>query len=132
MLERYCGFLHFTNMKGDVLAEKRGGSEDKQLIEAYKNVYNNGTQFRSQGFFQGVLSSKELKIKSKILNIAGLQIADILAYPLKQEILIENKRIIDLPKEDIFGKRICDIVQSKYNRHIYEGRIYGYGKIFLK
>lgn len=35
MLERYCGFLHFNNAKGDVLAESRGGSEDKQLKEAY-------------------------------------------------------------------------------------------------
>ena len=58
MLERYCGFLHFNNAKGDVLAESRGGSEDKQLKEAYFNIYESGTQFRRSPFFQNVLTSK--------------------------------------------------------------------------
>lgn len=39
MLERYCGFLHFISAQGDVLAESRGGKEDKQLKEEYRNIY---------------------------------------------------------------------------------------------
>jgi hypothetical protein len=58
-------------------------------------------------------------------------LADLLAYPLKQEILIENGRISDTPDE-LFGKRVCEIIRKKYNRHFYDGRIYGYGKVFLK
>lgn len=81
ILERYCGFLHFHNAKGDVLAESRGGSEDKQLKEAYRGIYNSGTQYRPPQFFHSVLTSKEIKIKPKIANIAGLQLSDLLAYP---------------------------------------------------
>jgi hypothetical protein len=44
-----------------------------------------------------VLTSKEIKLKPKNANIAGTQLADLLAYPLKQEILVENGRISDVP-----------------------------------
>ncbi len=77
MLERYCGWLHFHNAEGDVLAESRGGTEDRQLKAAYRRTYNDGTQFRGPSFFQSVLTSKEIKLKSKNSNIAGLQIADL-------------------------------------------------------
>ena len=90
MLERYCRFLNTIHATGDVLAESRGGSEDRQLKEAYKAVYNSGTQLRSPAYFQKTLTSHEIKIKPKTANIAGLQISDVLAYPGKQELLIEQ------------------------------------------
>ena len=131
LLERYCGFLHFHSAKGDVLAESRGGTEDRQLKEAYRSVYNSGTQFRSPNFFQEVLTSKEIKIKPKNANIGGLQICDIIAHPLKQEILMENNRI-DKAEEGRFGEKVCKVIRGKYNQQYYTGRIEGYGKIFLK
>jgi len=131
MLERYCGFLHFYNGKGDVLAESRGGTEDRQLKEAYACIYSSGTQYRPPVFFQKVLTSKELKLKPKTANIAGIQLSDLLAYPLKQEILVENKRLPDTMTE-VFGKKVCEIVRSKYNQQFYTGKVYGYGKVFLK
>ena len=51
LLERYCGMLNHYNVKGDVLAESRGGREDTQLKEAYKKVYEGGTNFRRSNFF---------------------------------------------------------------------------------
>lgn len=130
MLERYCGWLHFHNAKGDVLAESRGGTEDRQLKGAYIRTYSDGTQFRGPVFFQSVLTSKEIKLKSKGSNIAGLQLADLLAYPVKQEILLESGKIAHI--KDTFGKEIGRIINPKYNRHFYKGRVCGYGKIFLK
>ncbi|OYD17179.1 hypothetical protein CH333_01780 [candidate division WOR-3 bacterium JGI_Cruoil_03_44_89] len=129
ILERYCGFLNFTGGIGDVLGESRGGKEDKQLKEAYKRVYSKGTLWREPNFFQSALSSKEIKSKPKRSNIAGLQLADILAYPVKQEILLDNKRISD--PGDVFGKKICRVIKTKYNKHLYRGYIKGYGKIFI-
>ncbi|HOC52321.1 MAG TPA: DUF3800 domain-containing protein [Caldisericia bacterium] len=132
ILERYCGFLDFHNAKGDVLAEARGGAEDKQLKEAYRNIYNSGTQFRKPKFFHNVLTSKEIKLKPKSANIAGLQLSDLLAHPLKQEILIEQNKI-SRSKDNVFANKVCEIVnRKKYNREFYDGRIYGYGKVFLK
>jgi len=129
MLERYCGYLNFRNAQGDVLAESRGGTEDQQLKVAYRAVYNAGTQWRGTEFFQRSLTSSEIKLKQKLRNIAGLQLADLLAYPSKQEILIEE-RVINDPGDN-FGKQICQRIQIKYNKQEYEQRIKGYGKIFL-
>jgi len=130
MLERYCGYMHFIGAKGDVMAESRGANEDRQLKMAYKKLFFEGTLHRTKGFFQQVLTSKEIKLKSKKENIAGLQIADLLAHPLKQEMLFDEGRIKSW--EDTFGKEICRAVLIKYNVQEYTGASQGYGKIFLK
>jgi hypothetical protein len=129
LLERYCGFLKFYNAQGDVMAESRGGNEDIKLKEAYHSFYTAGTYYRPPDFFQRALTSCQMKLKPKSANIAGLQVADLLAYPVKQEILLDNHRISD--SGDVFSKEICKIIVSKYNQQVYEGRISGYGKVFL-
>jgi hypothetical protein len=130
LLERYCGFLNRFNAQGDVMAESRGGAEDRQLGAAYRRLYDSGTFFRDAGFFQRVLTSKEIKLKSKLANIAGLQVADLLAYPCKQEILMMEERIED--PGDTFGHEICRRIAPKYNRRYLDGRVKGYGQVFLK
>ena len=81
MLERYAGWLVYKNVVGDVMAESRGGEEDLQLKQAYRRAYESGTQHFSHEKFQLGLTSKDLKIRPKSANIAGLQLADVLAYP---------------------------------------------------
>jgi hypothetical protein len=75
-----------------------------------------------------VLTSKEIKIKDKINNIAGLQLADILAHPSRREILLENKMKLDSRKY-IFTERIVDILKIKYDMQ--DGKVNGAGKNFL-
>lgn len=130
MLERYCGYLNFHNAQGDVLAESRGGKEDFQLKKAYKRVYESGTYYRKSDFFKKALSSKEIKLKPKSANIVGLQLADLLAHPCKSEILFENQRIDKW--DNVFGRQICKSISGKYNRQVYQGRVQGYGKVFIK
>lgn len=129
ILERYCGFLNYFNARGDVMAEARGGTEDKQLKSAYRRIYESGTLWRNGDFFQKALTSKEIKLKRKKANIAGLQLSDCLVYPIKQTMLLEQKRIKD--PGDVFGKRVYEKVSKKFNRQIYDGRVWGYGKIWL-
>ncbi len=129
LLERYCGFLNFHNAQGDVMAESRGATEDQELRKEYQKLYRDGTGYRGSKFFQQALTSSEIKLKPKSKNIAGLQLSDLLAHPSKQEILIEEKRIDDLG--DTFGSQMCQNMKTKYNRHVYDGRIKGYGKVFL-
>jgi hypothetical protein len=128
MMERYCGWLNFSGDEGDVLAESRGGREDHQLKAAYGTVHKSGTRFRSAEFFQKVLTSKELKLKPKVHNIAGLQIADLLAYAAKRRLLFEAKAG---PALTGYTSQVAELLEPKYNRHVYSGRTWGYGKIFL-
>jgi hypothetical protein len=72
----------------------------------------------------------EIKLKPKSANIAGLQVADLLAYPCKQEILMMEGRIED--PGDMFGHEICRRIAPKYNRRYFNGRVRGYGRVFLE
>lgn len=130
ILERYCIFLNSRGARGDVMAEKRGGEEDGQLKGAYRNIYHNGTLHQPKENFQKTLTSVEIKLKPKEKNIAGLQLADLLAYPIKQEILIENGCISTVG--DVFGRKICEAIKDKYDRHFYTGETRGCGKVFIK
>jgi len=130
LLERYCGFLNHFHAQGDVMAESRGRREDQQLRAAYHRVYENGTYFHEAEFFQRVLTSKEIKLKPKSANSAGLQLADLLAYPCKQEILAAERKIED--PGDVFGKEVGRRIEAKYNRHYLDGRVWGYGKVLLE
>jgi hypothetical protein len=129
LLERYCGFLQFLNSIGDVLSESRGGREDLQLKKAYRHIYQKGTRHRKDNFFQNVLTSGEIKIKPKTANIVGLQVTDLLVYHAKQDMLVE--RCIIPETRSPFAKSICEIINDKYNRQKYNGRVDGYGKKFI-
>ncbi len=129
MLERYCGWLNYKNAVGDVMAESRGRVEDFQLKREYQEFYKAGTQYCGVTTARKVLTSKEIKLKSKAANIPGLQLADILAYPVKQAMLLD-KGCIDNPGDN-FGKRLYEVAKGKFNKNEQTGQIDGYGKKWL-
>jgi hypothetical protein len=129
LLQRYCGYLNHVNRCGDVLAESRGGREDRLLRDSYARVYQRGVWVTRAEFFQQALTSGQLKIKPKSANIAGLQLADVLGHPVRQAILREKGHLEDTAPP--FAARLLEIVDSKFNRHLYDGRVWGYGKVFF-
>jgi hypothetical protein len=130
LLERFVLFLHYSRNKGDVMVEKRGGKEDGKLFESYERLFNNGTDNIPKGSWQSCLTSKQLKLRDKSANVAGLQLADLIAHPSRREILLDNQLIVD--NRDVFGDQISAILrQSKYLRNRRTGQIEGYGKKLL-
>jgi len=121
LLERFVFFLRRNIVVGDIMAESRGGKEDHRLKNAFSRLWERGTDYVSHELLQGVLTSRELKIKPKISNIAGLQLADLIAYSSRAEILAENK----IPEIHLrnFTRKIIEILQTKYDKD--ENRIYG-------
>jgi hypothetical protein len=130
LLERYCGYLNYFNARGDVLAESRSGTADRLLKKAFTGTFFGGTYWRDPQFFQRALTSRELKLKKKSDDIGGLQLADLLAHPVKQEILNDHQKI--QLTGTTFGERLCAAIQKKFNRRFSDGRIQGYGKVFLE
>jgi len=121
LLERYAIFLEQRKAQGDVMAESRGGKEDRKLKDSFCRLWKGGTEYVTPERFQKVLTSKQLKVKPKANNISGLQIADIIAHPSRTEILLENsKRDTQLAP---FAKKVVAILEGKYYQH--EGRIFG-------
>jgi hypothetical protein len=130
LLERYVLFLHYNNHRGDVMVESRGGREDHQLQDSYARLYERGTDNIPPERWQARLTSAELKVRPKTANIAGLQLADLIAHSSRREVLIEHQLVVD--DRDTFGDQICAILrQSKYHRNWRTGQIEGYGKKLL-
>jgi Protein of unknown function (DUF3800) len=128
LLERFVGWLTSTKGQGDVMAESRGASEDRELLEAFEATLEKGTLFRSSQEFQNVLTSKKVKLKKKEHAIPGLELADLLAYPLKREIIAERRG--DTPPTD-FSAALLDAARLKLNCQANTGKISGFGKVWL-
>jgi len=130
LLERYVLFLHYANARGDVMVEQRGGAEDRKLKRSYQRLYEHGNENIPAERWQARLTSRELKVKPKSANIAGLQLADLIAHPSRRETLIEHALLVD--SRDVFGDQISAILRlDKYHRRKQTGQIEGYGKKLL-
>ena len=124
LLERYVLWLHYRGANGDVMGEVRGGSADRRLERSFSRHYKNGTRWVRRDVMQKRLTSSSLKLKRNDKNIAGLQIADVLAHP--SALYIRSIHAGDV--EPIgFGRQIVDLlVESQYNRS-WKGVIEGFG-----
>ena len=121
LLERFIFFLGRHRSHGDVMAESRGGKEDRRLKDSFAGLWARGTDHVEPDQFQKRLTSKQLKVKTKANNISGLQLADIVAHPSRNEILQENG-VLDR-KIAPFARQIIEVLQTKYDRQ--GSRIFG-------
>jgi Protein of unknown function (DUF3800) len=128
LLERYVLNLARTNQVGDVLVESRGEKENRQLERAYQHIYQYGTDQVRVGVFRERLTSSQLKIKPKSANVAGLQLADMIANPSCRS-LICKKTGEEMTAD--FGKQVQAILaRNKYLRRR-DGLIAGWGTKWL-
>ena len=129
LLQRFAGYLNHINRVGDILGESRGGREDRLLKESYSRVFERGVWMTRSEVFQTALTSSELKLKPKSANISGLQLADLLGHPVKQWTLNHYGHAAD----DLapFAQRLMEVVQGKFNRQLYDGRVEGYGVVLF-
>lgn len=79
--------------------------------------------------FQSALTSKELKLKPKSANIAGLQLADLLGHPVKQWTLRHFGHTAEQPAP--FAARLMEVIEGKFNRQLYDDRLEGYGVVLF-
>jgi hypothetical protein len=113
LLERFVFFLNGVGACGDVMAESRGGKADRRLKASFLRLWEEGTEYVKPERFQQTLTSRQLKVKPKLNNISGLQLADLLAHPSRNEILRE-KELLD--RMGPFAVRVIEILQTKYYR----------------
>jgi hypothetical protein len=121
LIGRLRGFLHTHGGQADVMVESRGAKEDRGLQQAYDDQYRRVTRCMSGAEFQRVLTSKYIKFRRKEHNIAGLQLADLIATPSKVAILAANHRPLVAPPSR-FSLRVEQEIRRKYNQ---------YGRVFL-
>jgi len=92
----------------------RGKKENIGLESSYSRLYEGGTQYVSKKIFQRRLTTKKLKISDKTANVAGLQLADLIANPSMRSMVCAKT---DTPMTAEFGRRVVEILERhKYRR----------------
>jgi hypothetical protein len=114
LLERFVFYLNRRDAQGDAMAESRGGKEDRRLKDSFERLWKNGTDYVAPEEFRKSFSSRQLKVKTKANNIAGLQLADLIAHPIRNEILEEQGFLAG--RISPFGRELINILQGKYDR----------------
>lgn len=115
LLERIAHWARYTTHHGEppccvrLIAESRGPKvEDRQLREAYDRFCDHGTRYGQAETIRTYCSSLEMRIKRE--NVAGLQLADMLAYPIARRVVSEvDPRTWDVIKPKIYDGTIGNI-----------------------
>lgn len=93
------GGLHRTGATADVMAEARGSREDNQLLQEYEHFRRHGDQWLTGSEVRATYPNA-IQFRRKDQNIAGLQIADLLAYPQKMDIVQRHGLPMHAPPSD--------------------------------
>ena len=100
----YLDGVKRSNIELTTIIEKRGKKEDSSLLAYYNSLIDRGTYWvtadRIKSYF------KNFQMKAKQDNIIGLQVADLIAYPITRHILDENavNLSFDIIKRNIYTK----------------------------
>ena len=73
------------NGKISAVVERRGKREDKNLLSYYQQLLEKGTYWVAAERMKNHMESLDFKWKAD--DVAGLQIADLIAYPLTRHVL---------------------------------------------
>ena len=122
LLNRSRGFLRKMHGKADILVESRGKVEDQQIMNAYVGLRTTGSLYGKADDYKKVYLAETLVLKRKETNIAGLQLADLIAFGQKIQTVLENNRPFTRPLSR-FTKRLNDAVDpmvNQYGRYLLE------------
>lgn len=106
--------LKDTSKQLEIIIEKRGKKEDKKLDEHFQRLLSRGTAYVSAERLQEV--GLKITFRDKKENINGLQLADLIAYPIARYV-IEPKRAN--PAFDVLKKKIYTKNGKRYGLKIF-------------
>jgi hypothetical protein len=128
IVERFALWLHRHNYVGDVLGEARTEWHDGRLRRAFRYQYDNGSKFLRPEVAKLRLISRELRLRPKTADIAGLQVADLLAHPAHRTFKFMQQ---DIPIPDDYGASLVRELELVYDRNPVTKLIRGYGRKWL-
>ena len=107
IIERTVFYLDDIGL-GDInlttIIECRGKKEDKALLDYYNKILDRGTYWVTSSRIRQYF--REFEMRRKLENIVGLQIADLIAYPITRHVLDEEavNLAFDVIKDNIYQK----------------------------
>ena len=129
LVERFVNYLERWNWRGDVVIEARYKKSDKKLKASFQRIYESGTENIPATVVQRRLLSHDIGIFPKNANVAGLQIADLIAHPSARHMRHEKD---STPQPQDFGTAIAEILlHRRYARDPRSRKIHGWGRKWL-
>ena len=117
IIERAIFFLDDLKIKIsglNIIIEKRGKKEDKKLEEHFQRILSRGTGYIKPERIQAYKLSIQFKAKKE--NINGLQLADLIAYPIARYVL-EPYRVN--PSFEVFEHKFYSKNGKRYGLKIF-------------
>ncbi|MDR2206171.1 MAG: DUF3800 domain-containing protein [Flavobacteriaceae bacterium] len=117
IIERAVFFLDDvtdTAKQLDITIEKRGKKEDKKLDEHFQRLLSRGTSYVSAQRLRDIKTA--IAFKDKKENINGLQLADLIAYPIARYVMEPNRAN---PAFDVLKSKIYTKNSKKYGLKIF-------------
>ena len=112
-----------------MVIEARGKGCDKRVKAAFERIFERGTGHLDSSVIQQHLTSREIKLATKLDHCPAMQMVDLLAHPSARAMRYERLGLI---KPDDFGSRIVEILERwKYARHPRTHLKIGWGKKWL-
>lgn len=128
LAEKYALFLMRMGSSGDIMPEARMGKSDERLQAAYLRVRGSGTYYVSAAQMREKIPSSNLKFRVKKDNVAGLQLADLLAHP--SHMIVREKMGHAVTLGAYCSEMKALLVNHKYDRSQW-GKVAGYGMKWL-
>jgi hypothetical protein len=117
LLWRVRGYLQFSVGDVDVLAEARGKREDAGIQRTYELLRSRGvTEWGTPEGYSQAFPDEAIIFRKKEHNVAGLQLADLVAFGQKVLTVTEAEKPLARPPSD-FTNRMNAAIQSKVNRY---------------
>ena len=102
------------SVQADIMAESRGDVEDRTQVQTYLALRDQGTPSSTPKDLREAFPSGDLFFRRKEHNVAGLQIADLLAA--EQKALTVQEHHLPMPRPiHSFGQRVNDAIANKVN-----------------
>lgn len=127
LLERFVLELRDRRSRGDVMAESRGTREDRELGDAFRRLVAGTANIRGPEIEKHI-TSRELKLKKKSEDVAGLQLADLIAHASCRGMRLARRGTTPLTD---FGSRIERVLKESKYRRSYSKKIDGWGTKWL-
>lgn len=129
LVERYVRFLEMKGARGDIFFESRGAKKDQQLQEEFVALREGGNRNLRTRALEKRLCKDGLVFKREDQNVAGLQLADIIAFPsLRYLVCTDQAKELD----NGMTSQIVELLLDDKYRRTPGGRIEGYGTKWLK
>ena len=116
LLDRIKGWLTLQGASADIMPESRGQREDNQLLAAYVKLRTKGSYFADAEEYQQTFLTERLLFRNKEHNVAGLQLADLLAA--EQKLLTVEESGKPMPRRiGRFGQALNEAIEGKVNQY---------------